>query len=267
MSNNETTKLIPIMPMPMFMSQFLPAPPPMIVPMLMMLPPMPNPYPPMGGYPPMNGAYAAPTKQSSTGKVMLAIFLTLLLIGGGVVGALLLMGKTPSEWDLGSASTKDDKVQFTNLLLTQQESNLTLTGNYSNDGKSGGTASIVVNITLDDRSTQEIKFTASLQTGSSPFQDTQTVSGTVESAELGSILFSGSSSYSDEDDEDTKDESSYPWEDADSSPTNNTNSTDENSGSEDDISSPTNTNSRDTNPTDESSDYKDTSPSNSNRPD
>lgn len=193
-------------------------------------PPYGSPYmqafaPPPGAYPPSpyTGAaapypgaypqpYGAPHKRMKTVYIILIIIGVLLLIGGAVTAAILLTGSGKSSFNLGSGSVTGVDIEFSNLLLKQSGSTITLTGKYDNNTKREGSVFITVQ-GISKGSEELLNFTVSVTPGKGKtFTQKKTSSSQLSGATLGTLIYEGSSTTPNGSD-------SYPWETSPTSPT------------------------------------------------
>lgn len=206
------------------------------------VPPMPWPgYPPYGMpfYPPMQpppvypggygaagygaGAYAAqasypsspysqpyPTqkRRMKTVYIVLIIVGVLLLIGGAVTAAILLTGNSNATFKLGDGSVTGADIEFTDLVLKQQGSSVTLTGKYDNNTKREGKVYLTVQA-VSSGAEQLMSFTVPVTPGKGhSVSQKKTETAKLSQATLGALIYQGTSST----DSDDSDSDAYPWE-------------------------------------------------------
>ncbi|HEY5502526.1 MAG TPA: hypothetical protein VIJ97_04385 [Candidatus Anoxymicrobiaceae bacterium] len=195
-------------------------------------PPYGSPYmqpfaPPPGAYPPAPyGAPAAPYpgaypqqqypashKRMKTVYIILIILGVLLLIGGAVTAAILLTGNGKSSFNLGDGTVTGVDISFSNLLLRQSGSTVTLTGKYSNNTKRKGDVYISVQ-GISKGAEQLINFTVPVQPGKGrSFSQKKSSASTLSGATLGTLIYESSTGTN------PSGSDTYPWETSPTSPT------------------------------------------------
>jgi hypothetical protein len=166
-----------------------------------------SPYP--GAYP---QAYGAPHKRMKAVYIILIILGVLLLIGGAVTAAILLTGDSKSAFNLGSGSVTGMDIDFSNMILKQSGSTVTLTGKYDNNTKREGTVYVTVQ-GISKGSEQLLNFTVPVTPGKGKsFTQKKASSAQLSGATLGTLIYQGTSTTPSGSD-------SYPWETSPTSPT------------------------------------------------
>lgn len=145
-------------------------------------------------------------KKTGAWKAVLITLLILLLLAGAAVAIyLILNNKKPASFNLGDGTAKKSGavVEFDNMRLTQKDSNVILTGRYTNKSKSEQTVIITVLGAGNDGSEVGFEFTIEAEVGNSTFSERKPTTSELKSANVESIEFDSSSDESGED---------YPWE-------------------------------------------------------
>lgn len=129
--------------------------------------------------------------------IVLIILGALIVIGGGVVAAILLSGgSSNASFRLGDGSVVGSNIQFSNMVIRQNGSTVTLTGTYDNSGTYAGDVIVTVRAMTSTGQQQLMSFTVPVVLGSGKTFSQQQAAGSLKlsGATLSSIEASGSSS-------------------------------------------------------------------------
>lgn len=172
--------------------------------------PFPQNYYPHPYYPPGPIGYQWPrtqarqTRRINAWKVFLVAFVILIIIGGGVAGAIFLLSRKSASFNLGSETVTGEDIEFKNMRLTQKGNHITLTGTYDNNTNNAGKVLVIVQAQLDG-TTEDLSYTISVEKkATKSFSKTLTSGRKIKSAILSSLVFERSYSLDNE--------GSYPWE-------------------------------------------------------